>query len=76
MSAVVDILSRGIRREVENVKEFITTPKGVFETLDEIIVDARRTGRELVQAVRPGILRAQRIKPLERLRGRIRLLRR
>ena len=56
MSAVVDVLLRGVQREVENVKEFITTPKGVFETLDEIIVDARRTGRELVQTVRPGLL--------------------
>ena len=68
MSAVVDVLLRGVQREVENVKEFITTPKGVFETLDEIIVDARRTGRELVQTVRPGLLG-------QRLRGQ-RLLRR
>ena len=56
MSAVVDVLLKGVQREVENIKEFITTPKGVFETLDEIIVDARRTGRELVQTVRPGLL--------------------
>jgi len=75
MSAVVDVLMRGVRREVENVKEFITTPKGVFETIDEIIVDARRTGRELVQTVRPGVL-GQRIEPVERLRRRIRILRR
>ena len=68
MSAVVDVLMKGVRREVENVKEFITTPKGVFETLDEIIVDARRTGRELIQTVRPGVLG-------QRLRGQ-RLLRR
>ena len=60
MSTIVDILARGIRREVENVKEFITTPKGVFQTADEIIVDARRTARELVQTVRPGRLLGQR----------------
>jgi len=60
MSTVVDILARGVRKEVENVREFVTTPKGVFQTLDEIIVDARRTARELVQAVRPGRLLGQR----------------
>ena len=75
MSAVVDVLMRGVQREVENIKEFVTTPKGVFETLDEIIVDARRTGREVVQTVRPGVLRGQRIEPLRRLRRRIRILR-
>ena len=75
MSAVVDVLMRGVQREVENIKEFITTPKGVFETLDEIVVDARRTGRELVQTVRPRVLRGQRVEPLRRLRRRIRILR-
>ena len=75
MSAVVDVLMRGVRREVENVKEFITTPKGVFETLDEIIVDARRTGRELVQTVRPGIF-GQEVDLIPRIRRRIRILRR
>jgi len=75
MSAVVDVLMRGVRREVENVKEFITTPKGVFQTVDEIIVDARRTGRELVQTVRPGLL-GQRIDLIPRVRRRIRILRR
>ena len=76
MSAVIDVLARGARREVENVKEFITTPKGVFETIDEIIVDARRTGRELVQTVRPGILGAQRVDLIPTIRRRIRILRR
>ena len=75
MSAVIDVLSRGIKREVENIKEFVTTPKGIFQTLDEIIVDARRTGRELVQTVRPRVLRGQRVEPLRRLRRRIRILR-
>ena len=75
MSAVVDVLARGVRREVENVKEFITTPKGVFQTIDEIIVDARRTGRELVQTVRPGLL-GQRVDLIPRVRRRIRILRR
>ena len=59
MSAVIDVLMRGVQREVENIKEFVTTPKGVFETLDEIIVDARKTGRELIQTIRPGVLRPQ-----------------
>ena len=72
--SVVDVLMRGVRQEIENVKEFITTPKGVFETIDEIIVDARRTGRELVQTVRPGLL-GQRV-TLPRLRRRLRILRR
>jgi hypothetical protein len=56
MSAMVDVVTRGVKKEIDNVREFLTTPKGVFETVDEIIVDARTTGRELVRTVRPGVL--------------------
>ena len=62
MSAVVDVLARGVRREVENVKEFLTTPKGLFQTLDEMIIDASRTARELAQTVRPRVLLKQRLR--------------
>jgi len=75
MTAVMNVLSRGVRKEVENIREFITTPKGPFQTLDEMVVDARRTGRELVQTIRPGLV-GQKIEPVERLRRRIRILRR
>jgi hypothetical protein len=76
---VIDVLVRGVEKEIENVKEFLTTPKGVFQTVDEIIVDARMTGRQLVQSVRPGLLgqrmgqRGQRVEIISRAR---RLLRR
>jgi len=63
---VVDVLMSGVKKQVENLREFITTPKGVFETVDEMIVDARMTGRELARTVRPsglrGSLKGQRLR--------------
>jgi len=57
MSEVLNILRRGIRKEIDNVVEFIKTPKGVFQTIDEIIIDARTTVRELVHTVKPAGLK-------------------
>ena len=57
MSEVINILRRGIRKEIDNVVEFIKTPKGVFQTIDEIIIDARTTVRELVHTVKPAGLK-------------------
>jgi len=51
MSAIVNALMRGVRSEVQNVKSFVMTPIGPFETVDAIIKDARRTVREVAGAV-------------------------
>lgn len=49
--AVLDVLVRGAQREVSNIKDFVTTVKGPFETVDALVRDARLTVREVGQAV-------------------------
>jgi hypothetical protein len=51
MGEVIDALKEGLKREVKNVASFVTAPTGVFETVDAIVKDARRTARETVDAV-------------------------
>lgn len=65
MSAV-DVLIRGVKKEVNNIVSFFTTPKGPFETIDQLVKDARRTARELVETTAGGRT------PLKLLRGKIR----
>ncbi|HDN18285.1 MAG TPA: hypothetical protein ENF41_04410 [Candidatus Bathyarchaeota archaeon] len=43
----VDIVIRGVSRQVDTVMDFLTTPKGVFETVDQIIRNARMTVKEV-----------------------------
>lgn len=38
---VIDSVMRGAKKEAQNVKQFVQTPKGIFETVDAIIRDAR-----------------------------------
>jgi len=66
---------RGVGKKVETVKEFITTPKGVFQTIDEMIVNTRRTRRELVQTIKHGML-GERTDYIPRRRVRRRILKR
>ena len=40
---VVDAVVRGVKREVQDVKSFVQTPKGPFETLDDMVGDIRQT---------------------------------
>lgn len=63
--SVIDVLASGARKEAQNVKDFVTTPKGVFETADQIIRDARSTVRDAASAVGMPTLFGQR-----RLSGR------
>lgn len=51
--SVVEVLVNILRKEIENIRAFIREPKGVFETIDKIIVDARTEIRKL----KPTILR-------------------
>lgn len=41
MTTVVEVLTNIVKKEIENVRTFLTEPKGVFETIDKMIVDAR-----------------------------------
>jgi len=48
---VIKTRMRYAQKQVMNVKEFLTTPKGVFETLDEIIKTFRRANKETLKAI-------------------------
>ena len=52
MPRVGEKLGRFVREEVDVVKSFVTTPKGVFETVDEMIRVARRTVRDIIGGAR------------------------
>lgn len=66
---VLDVLIRGAQREVSNVKQFITTVKGPFETADAIVRDARLTVREVGEQVGVRVpVFGQKIRVVERLR--------
>jgi len=49
--SVVNVLKRGVQSEVQNIKRFVTTPTGPFETLDAMIRDARAAMREAARAI-------------------------
>lgn len=40
MSAI-DAVIRGAKKEVQDVRQFIQSPRGVFETIDAMVRDAR-----------------------------------
>jgi 3-hydroxyacyl-CoA dehydrogenase len=48
---VADVIIRGVKREIDNVVSFLTSPMGPFEALDRIVRDARSTVREVLQTV-------------------------
>ncbi|MBA7607193.1 hypothetical protein ES703_14351 [subsurface metagenome] len=48
--SVIDVVASGARKEAQNIKDFVTTPKGVFETADQMIRDARSTVRGAASA--------------------------
>jgi len=52
MAEVVRLRLESARRQVETVTQFVTTPKGVFETLDEMIRTFRTTNRETLKALK------------------------
>lgn len=51
MPAIIDVIMRGVQREAGNVMDFLTTPKGPFETVDAVVKDARLTAREALEQV-------------------------
>ena len=51
MSRVLDELMSLIRSEARVVREFVTTPKGVFETVDEMIRVARISSYNIMKEI-------------------------
>ena len=45
-SRIIQVRLNSARRQVNTVKEFLTTPKGVFETVDQVVRNFRRANRE------------------------------
>lgn len=66
--SVVDVLAKGVRKEAQNLKSFVTTPSGPFQTVDKMVVDARRTVREVAESVgvRPRFMGQRRLRRLFR----------
>ena len=66
---MLDVLVRGAQRETQNVKNFVTTVKGPFETVDAIVKDARLTVREVGEQAGIRVpMYGQKLQILERLR--------
>jgi len=72
---VIDVARKGVRSVANALVEFVTTPKGPFETVDEIVKTTRETARDVLKTVGLPTLGGQRlleIRPVEELRRRVR----
>jgi len=56
---IIEVWKGVARKELEAVKSFLTTPKGLFETVDEMVKHVRYGVRETVSAL--GIRLPQRL---------------
>jgi len=66
---ILDVFVRGAQREAANVKDFVKTVKGPFETVDAIVKDARLTVREVGEQVGVRVpMYGQKMQILERMR--------
>ncbi len=78
MAGVQDIIQTRlsyVRRNINTVTSFITQPKGVFETLDEVVKNVRSANRATIREIESLVGTAGRGRLLGRLRniiGRIR----
>lgn len=61
MSAVISELVRLLEKEARILRDFVRTPKGVFETVDDAVVAVR----EAVQSVKSKLL-TERVRILRR----------
>ena len=48
---IVDIRVSAIRKQLDNIVEFVKSPKGLFETVDASIKTFREANRELVETL-------------------------
>lgn len=51
MSDVIETRTKSIQAQVDNVLGFVKSPKGVFETADDIIKQFRSANRETINAL-------------------------
>ena len=51
-SRIIQTRINSAKRQVNTLKEFLTTPKGVFETADQIVKNFRRANRETLGTLR------------------------
>lgn len=51
VSSILEIKMSSARRQLENVKSLITQPRGVFETVDEMIKTFRSSNRRIMETV-------------------------
>ena len=49
--SVVDVVRRVVERELALVKDFLTTPKGIFETVDDAIKIVRQEAQMLKKRI-------------------------
>jgi len=62
MSEIIRIRVEGIRKQVDALKSFVTEPKGVFETADQLVKNFRQTNRQTLQQLRiPRVLGGRRL---------------
>jgi hypothetical protein len=48
---LVDIRVSSARKQIDNVLDFIKTPKGLFETVDTAVKTFRQANREMVETI-------------------------
>jgi len=50
-SRVIQTRINAAKRQINTLKEFLTTPKGIFETVDQMVKNFRRANRETLSAI-------------------------
>lgn len=66
LKEVINVRRESLQRQIDNIYQFITTPKGVFQTLDEAIRTFRKANRDSLRAV--GITFMSRTRKVLRMR--------
>ena len=49
MQEAIETRIRGARKQLDTLTAFVTEPKGVFQTVDEMVRNFRETNREMVR---------------------------
>ncbi|MEM2618752.1 MAG: hypothetical protein QW356_04625 [Candidatus Hadarchaeales archaeon] len=48
---VLEIVLNGVRRQAETVTRFVTQPVGIFETVDQVVRNTRKTAKDILETV-------------------------
>lgn len=75
MSEIIQSRMRAIRRQAETLQRAATTPTGIFETIDEMVRNARRANQETIRQLTGSMGFSGQIGriDLERIRRKLRL---